>query len=277
MTPFVGMLFAAGAALALQATAPLPQARRHFESVREGCFLLKDLRTDAVESFNPERCSRPFSPCSTFKIPNALIGLETGVLTGPDHLMTWDGTRSEREVTNRDHTLRSAMEHSVVWYFQRVASGIGKERMRRHLATIGYGNQDLSGGLTRFWLGSSLAISAEEQLAFMERLAEGDLPFSSGALDAVRTILVLRSDGGAVLRGKTGSGRGDPDDLGWFVGYLTNPDGAWAFACNVSGRGAFGTRARSIVEAVLEERGLLPRAAGPSEAREGPTGEPAPR
>ncbi len=34
----------------------------------------------------------------------------------------------------RDHTLATAMRHSVVWYFQRVATMLGNDRERVYLA-----------------------------------------------------------------------------------------------------------------------------------------------
>jgi beta-lactamase class D len=54
------------------------------------------------------------SPCSTFKIPNSIVGLETGVIPDASFVLPWDGVRRPREEWNRDHDLRSAMRSSVV-------------------------------------------------------------------------------------------------------------------------------------------------------------------
>ena len=94
----------------------------------DGCFVLYRTGDRSHVRHNPERCARRLSPCSTFKIPNSLIGLETGVIEGPDHLLEWDGTKRWREVQNRDHDLRSAFENSVVWYYQALAAGVGVPR-----------------------------------------------------------------------------------------------------------------------------------------------------
>src|SRR4051812_1515350 len=56
----------------------------------DGCFVIHDVRRNQTTRFNQPRCAERLSPCSTFKIPNALIGLETGVVTGADHLFKWD-------------------------------------------------------------------------------------------------------------------------------------------------------------------------------------------
>ena len=80
---------------------------------------------------------------------------------------------------NHDHTLASATRESVVWYFQELAARIGPERMQEYIDKIGYGNKDISGGLTTFWLGSSLQISALEQVDLLNKLYSGQLPFSA--------------------------------------------------------------------------------------------------
>ena len=43
------------------------------------CFVVHDVSRNKTIRWNPDRCSQRFTPCSTFKIPNALIALETGV------------------------------------------------------------------------------------------------------------------------------------------------------------------------------------------------------
>src|SRR5687767_12874214 len=49
-----------------------------------GTFVLLDLETGHTRRYAPERAAERFSPKSTFKIPNTLIGLETGVLRDAD-------------------------------------------------------------------------------------------------------------------------------------------------------------------------------------------------
>lgn len=217
----------------------------------DGCFVMLDVGRRVYVRYNPLRCDERLSPCSTFKIPNALIGLETGVVSGAGHTIRWDGHRHRREALNRDHDLRSAIQNSVVWYFQAVASEVGEERMAEALASLNYGNRDISGGLTQFWLEDSLKISANEQVRFLQRLYLGTLPFSKRSQAIVRNILVQYKDDTGVLRGKTGSGRAG---IGWFVGYLERPDDVFIFAANITGEhGAWGGKARKICLSVLRE------------------------
>ena len=227
---------------------------KHFAGTQDACFVLLDLKTGTAQRYKPERCAKRYPPCSTFKIPNSLIGLETGVIKDLDHVFRWDGKPRWREAWNQDQTLRSAVRESAVWYFQELARGVGMKRMQQHVDAMGYGNRDLSAGLTEFWLEKSLLISADEQVEFLRRLLRDELPFSKRTQELGRAVIVLGDQGGSVFRGKTGSG----DDLGWFVGSVTGPRGQYVFAGNANGKDINGPQLRKITEAILAERGIWP-------------------
>jgi beta-lactamase class D len=249
------------------ASAPVPRATREIDLKAQlgdydACFVLLDLARGERLVYNPARAARRFSPCSTFKIPHALIALETGVASGPDHLRKWDGHSYWRAEMNRDQTLRSAVRDSVVWYFQQTAAEIGPARMQRFLDDFEYGNRDISAGQTQFWLGASLAISADEQIAFLDRLVRGALPCAPRTVDAVRALLVLSDENGYVLRGKTGTagapGVAGGNELGWFVGYVTHGDDVCLFALNLSGgENPSGGVARAKASEILKALGKL--------------------
>lgn len=230
---------------------------------RQGCALLltRDRHQERSLEFGGEQCALPLSPCSTFKVPNALIGLQLGVLTGPEELKKWDGQVRGREALNRDHTLASAMRDSVVWYFQDVARRIGEPRMHEWLQRLDYGNADTGSGIDRFWLGGSLEISALEQLELLKKLTHGTLPIDPAHQATVR--MLLRSEGAPAGRlfGKTGSCLGDATrgrpDHGWYMGWLehgnaSNPATSW-FVVNLRGEAADGPEARRIAFALLDE------------------------
>lgn len=226
----------------------------------QGCALIesRDRYEQVGIEFHPGRCALPLSPCSTFKIPNALIGLESGVVSGPDDLKPWDGVERGRKINNQDHTLASAIRHSVVWYFQDLARDVGQESMQQWLDRLDYGNRDISGGIDRFWLGSSLEIDAYQQLHLIQALWRDGLPFAPEHQEQVRAMLLLESTLDGDLHGKTGSCLGDPEsatpDHGWFVGWVDwNParSSATWFAVNIAGTGARGWKAREIALAVL--------------------------
>src|ERR687898_3554298 len=81
-----------------------------------GAFVLYDLKNNRYIRHNESRCRRRFTPASTFKIPNSLIGLETGVVRDADFVIRWDRQRYTDQGRPRiapfihwwqDHTLRS--------------------------------------------------------------------------------------------------------------------------------------------------------------------------
>lgn len=222
----------------------------------DGCFVLVNDAEKTVQRFRPTRCSEQLPPCSTFKVPNSLIALETGVIADADTVFRWDGKQHRRKALNRDHALQSAVKHSVLWYFQEVARRVGQQRMDATLAKLDYGNRDTSAGLTTFWLGESLAISADEQVAFLMKLKQRQLPFSDRAQQITRHVMRQTPDGN--LYGKTGSclaADGRPP-VGWFVGWVEAEDTTYYFATNIKGEDAWGYAARDITRAVLASRGI---------------------
>ncbi len=256
-TAFLASSAVASAALVTLVFSPPARGADVFEG-REGCFLLQEGGAAAPLERLGTLCAERLSPCSTFKIPNSLVGLETGVVADESFVLPWDGVKRDREEWNRDHTLASAIKVSAVWYYQEIARRVGAERMQKMVRAMPYGNADISSGIDVFWLGRSLAISPEEQVAFLERLRLLNLPFSERAQRIVRDILVQARAGPIVYRGKTGScGGGTAPDHGWWVGWVEKDGKATVFAMLVRGPEAFGAVARRLTEVQLKKRGLL--------------------
>ena len=224
---------------------------------RAGCFVLYDAQADSYVRYNSNGCAERFTPCSTFKIANSLIALHTGVSTGADFFLKWDGVMRPIEPWNQDQTMRSAMSNSVLWYYQEMARRVGPERMADFVHRLGYGNEDTSGGITNFWIESTLRISADEQVAFLRRLWADGLPVSKEAQKTTRELMRLSSsDDGRILFGKTGTAgdaKADIARLGWFVGCVSKGERRVFFATRITGeRDASGRQARKITEAILK-------------------------
>ena len=242
----------------------LPGPAEDYFGAYSGCALVltRDRHSESWFEFGPNQCALPLSPCSTFKIPNALIGMQQGVVSGPQHLKTWDGTQHRRATNNRDHTLASAIEHSVVWYFQSLARDVGPVAMQKWLARLDYGNRDISGGIDRFWLSSSLKVDAYRQLELLKSLQHQTLPFKPVYQSQLHEMLRQDADLPGTLHAKTGSCVGavesDPDH-GWFIGWIDweknferNPSTSW-FVINITGDKAWGWEARSIALQLLQD------------------------
>lgn len=209
-------------------------------------------------------CETRFSPASSFKVPHALIALNAGVLSGPEHVFAWDGQERSVPAWNQDHTLASAIESSVVWYFQRVAPRVGRERFEEALLRFGYGDANIGEDLTRFWLDDSLTVSPMEQARFWRRLHVGELALTDASRDAVLEMTTLAGSDDLVLRGKTGWHPELPVG-GWFVGSLQGPEGVTCFAVRLTAEGdydraSFLAARRLVAEDLLAELGFsVPR------------------
>lgn len=224
---------------------------------RKGCFVLYDERADSFIRYNPKGCAERFTPCSTFKIANSLIALQTGVAADPEFSLKWDGVMRPIATWNQDHTMRSAMSNSVLWFYQEIARRIGPARMADYVRRLDYGNRDTSGGITNFWIESTLLISADEQVVFLRRLWADSLPVSKAAQRTTRELMELaHSDDGRIFCGKTGTAgdaKADIARLGWFVGCVTKGERRVFFATRITGeQDASGRQARKITEAVLK-------------------------
>ncbi|MBP7147573.1 MAG: class D beta-lactamase [Acidobacteria bacterium] len=231
---------------------------------RAGCFLLLDLGSGESLTWGT-LCDERSSPCSTFKIPNALIGLDSGVLEDERHVFRYDGQPRRRTEWNKDMQLGEALRTSCVPCFQELARAIGPERMRSYLDRFDYGNRDTSGGIDQFWLGNSLAISPREQLDFLARLYRDQLPVKPAAAATVRRLLVQEEAPGWSWSGKTGSCQfeGRPPH-GWFVGHVHRGDRQAVFATFMRGEGAWGIEARAATAELLRQHGWWGLAQAPS-------------
>jgi bla regulator protein blaR1 len=133
----------------------------------------------------------------------------------------------------------------VLWYAQEITARIGADRFQQYVEQFDYGNQDVSGdpgannGLAMSWVGSSLAISADEQVAFLRSVVQRRLPLSPKAYDMTSRIMASESlPNGWQVFGKTGTapyvGPDGKDDAtrqyGWYVGWAKKGDRSVVFA-----------------------------------------------
>jgi beta-lactamase class D len=226
----------------------------------DGAFVLLDTARNVLSVVNPAETERRHLPASTFKIPNTLIGLETGVIPDGTFRLPWDGKRRWLEAWNRDHDLPSAMKHSVVWYYQEVARRVGAARMRALVTAFAYGNRDTGrdDAIDRFWLDGPIAISPREQVDFLERMRAGKLPVKPAHVALVRRLITLDERPGLVLQGKTGLGFEGDRLVGWLVGFVEKDRRSYVYATLVLAPRTETNRVMPLRRALTEK--LLARA-----------------
>ena len=191
----------------------------------EGSFVLYDLEEDTWKIHDMERATLRVAPNSTYKIYNALFGLEKGIITPENSFINWNGTPYPFEAWNTDQTLPSAMSASVNWYFGYIDEQLGETSIQEYLHKIGYGNEDLSGDFSSYWMESSLKISPIEQVELLTRLQNHNLGFTSENVKAVKDSIHISNSSYEDFYGKTGTGRVNGQDInGWFIGFIENAD-----------------------------------------------------
>ena len=221
----------------------------------EGSFVLYDMAQDTWNIYDMDRAALRVSPDSTYKIYDALIGLEAGIITPEDSTMEWNRELYPFQEWNADQTLQSAMSASVNWYFQEIDKQLGTSAIDRYIREIRYGNENTKGGLSSYWMESSLKISPIEQVELLRKLYENSLGFRTKNIDTVKDSILLSSSESGNLYGKTGTGCIDGKDVnGWFVGYVEAPDNTWFFAANIAANDdASGNSAAEITRHILSK------------------------
>lgn len=200
----------------------------------EGSFVLYDLKKDTWKIHDLEHATLRVSPNSTYKIYNALFGLEKQIISPEDSLIPWNGNNYPFEAWNADQTLPTAMNASVNWYFQAIDEQLGVSFVQEYLQKMGYGNEDLRGDFSSYWMESSLKISPIEQVELLIRLQNQSLGFAPENVKAVKDAIHISSSSFGNLYGKTGTGRVNGQDInGWFIGFVESTENTYFFATNI--------------------------------------------
>ncbi|HMO63036.1 MAG TPA: class D beta-lactamase [Ferruginibacter sp.] len=187
----------------------------------EGCFTLYNNADGKITVYNMRLDTTRFTPASTFKIVNSLIGLETNRVTDEKMLIPWDGITREEEAWNKDLTMEQAFKVSAVPYYQELARRIGKDTMQYWLDTLSYGNKLIGNRIDSFWLDNSLRISPDEQLGLVKRLYFDQLPFQKRTQQIVRDMMLQEDNTLYKLSYKTGWGIDEQqNNIGWVTGWI---------------------------------------------------------
>jgi beta-lactamase class D len=239
-----------------------------------GSILIYDLNQDLFYQHNRDRNETSFLPASTYKIPNSLISLETGVIQNDVDILTWDGIErgladgSPIREWNQNLNMRLAFKYSAVWFYQVLARKVGHQRMQDFVTKIQYGNQNIGAkeDIDKFWLEGKLRITPRQQIDFLRRLQQNDLPFAQKNIDLVKDIAIAKrgrspiaeATDNYVLRAKTGLATSVTPQIGWYVGYLEQNDNVYFFATNIDVVSKKDVAARlEVTKLCLQDLGLL--------------------
>jgi beta-lactamase class D len=210
--------------------------KRYFDSSQvQGCFGLFDNGNGQFTIYNLQRFrDSSYTPASTFKIVNSLIGLQTGVISDENMVIKWDGVKRWNDDWNKDLSMAEAFRVSAVNYYQEVARRIGHDVMKKWIDSLGYGNRDISGPVDSFWLNNHLKITPDEQLGLVKKLYFNQLPFFNRTQEIVRKVMLRESNANYRLSYKSGWGVSEEGhQIGWIVGWIEENNHPYFFVLNL--------------------------------------------
>ena len=195
------------------------QLKKYFDKYQiSGTFAMFDNAQGHFTIYDTTTYRKRFTPASTFKIVNSLIGLETGRISDENMVIPWDGVTRSFPEWNQNLNMTQAFEYSCVPYYQEVARRIGRDTMQFWLDTLAYGNKNCSGPIDSFWLNNTLQISPDEQLGLVKKLYFEQLPFQKRTQQIVKKVMLRESTDLYKLSYKTGWS--SVENLSWIVGWI---------------------------------------------------------
>jgi beta-lactamase class D len=205
-----------------------------------GAILIFDPQTATYYSNDFVRSKKGFLPASTFKIPNSIIALETGVVESDTTILKWDGKKRRLQVWEQDLSFRDAFHVSCVPCYQEIARKIGSGRMKSCLGTLKYGHMVFdSASIDLFWLEGESKISQFEQIDFLQRFYNSELPISQKTTTTMKRLMVIEENENYKLSGKTGWAIRNENNYGWFVGYFEKGNSVYFVATNIEPKDSF--------------------------------------
>lgn len=203
------------------------------EAQTQAVFVTFDGSTWRQYGNDLKRAQTEYIPASTFKMLNALIGLQHAKVT-TNEIFKWNGEKRAFPTWEKDMTLAQAMQASAVPVYQELARRIGLALMQQEVKRLGFGNANIGKQVDNFWLVGPLKITPEQEVQFAYQLATQTLPFDVVVQKQVKDMLYIESRGDAKLYAKSGWGMDVEPQVGWYTGWVDDGHGKiTAFSLNM--------------------------------------------
>jgi len=205
-----------------------------------GSILVYDPQEETYYSNDFARCRDGHLPASTFKIPNSIIALETGIVENDSTILPWDGKKRRLPAWEKDLVFRDAFHVSCVPCYQEIARKIGPDRMKDYLEKLDYGQMLVdSATIDLFWLEGESRISQFQQVDFLCRFYQSKLPIKASTEAIMKRLMVIEKNNTYTLSGKTGWSIRNGNNNGWFVGCLEKGPKVYFIATNIDPKTEF--------------------------------------
>lgn len=223
----------------------------------KGSVLIYDLIADRFYSNDFQWANKGNLPASTFKIANSIIALETGAVENDSTVFKWDGEKRLLKNWEQDLLFRDAFHYSCVPCYQEVARKIGAKNMNYFLKKLAYGKMNVdSTNIDLFWLEGESRISQFQQIDFLKRLSQSELPISERTETIIKRMMIIENIDNYKLSGKTGWSIKNGINNGWFVGYIEYETRTYLFATNVEPKQEFDMNKFPMVRKVVTFKAL---------------------
>lgn len=190
--------------------------KQYFDSANvEGCFALLNNQMGNITVYNMGLDTLRLSPGTSFKIPETLIGIQTGKITNENTRLFGDSANTNNP------TLKEAFAGSSVSFYRELEKQIGNDTLQFWIDSLGYGNKKLGENADSSWPPQTLKISPDEQLGMMSKLYFDQLPFQKYAQEMVTSLMTEESDSLYKLNYTTASGIDSANrTTGWALGWI---------------------------------------------------------
>lgn len=241
--------------------------KKYFDSAGvTGCFGFFDNGQGNFTIYNlPRFRDSAYTPASTFKIVNSLVGIETGRVKDSSTVFPWNGISRGRPECDSNMTMLSAFKLSCPPWFQELARRIGKDTMQFWLDSLGYaaryGRFVIKNNLDTFWLDNSMKVTADEELGLVKKLYFDQLPFQKRTQEMVKNMMLWENNANYKLSYKTGWGMpANGHQLGWVTGWIEENKHPYFFVLQIeSSNPNFDMRTAriNILKNILKQMGFF--------------------
>jgi beta-lactamase class D len=184
-----------------------------------GTILIYEASKNHWYSNDFEASEKPYSVASTFKITNAIIGMETGTID-QNYIFKWDSIKRNNTEWSKNLTLFQAFKASCLPCFQELARKIGSEQMSKSLKRFNYPDLIIdSTNLDKFWINGQLKLSPFQQIELLKKIVNNKANLKSNTLETIKNLMFIEENNEIKFYGKTGWTIENDIDLGWFIGY----------------------------------------------------------
>ncbi|ENU5940753.1 OXA-24 family carbapenem-hydrolyzing class D beta-lactamase [Acinetobacter baumannii] len=228
------------------------------EAQTQGVIIIKEGKNLSTYGNALARANKEYVPASTFKMLNALIGLENHKAT-TNEIFKWDGKKRTYPMWEKDMTLGEAMALSAVPVYQELARRTGLELMQKEVKRVNFGNTNIGTQVDNFWLVGPLKITPVQEVNFADDLAHNRLPFKLETQEEVKKMLLIKEVNGSKIYAKSGWGMGVTPQVGWLTGWVEQANGKKIpFSLNLEMKeGKTGSIRNEITYKSLENLGII--------------------